>query len=686
MSTQEDVILSCIDDPDISIRLQALDLVAGMVTSENLIAVVERLMHQLCSTPVSEAILDGQQSHVLQVEPAADSDGEDPEEVLRQRHEIREEQLALPTEYKTTIIRQLLEMCSKDTYVNISDFDWYIGILLQLIKVAPKERRTPNSAPMQHKDKNQNFQTETVSTTIGRELRNVTVRVNTVRKEAVKAANSLVAISRTEESLTAANSDTGSILSFAAWISGEYVRDCVDSQDLLDSLLRSGTYPLPPHVICAYVQAVPKVLAHMVSENKPAWNTERQTMTSLLVARIVRFLEPLTDHPDLDVQERAVEFLELMRVTYHAIVKQALDNAHEPLLLTKALPQFFSDTDLKPVAPTAQRKVPLPEKLDLDTPINKNLSTLLRFADEDLGISSGMVDFDSFYNQRPVQRAGVGHAFNSMSSDEIAISSYQERDESANDTESITGKQLERQERNKDDPFHLTGGEASSGASTPFHDILRHSNGENVDIDAIPIMDLDLGNQHLLGARSDFVARKRKKRRSKKLHIVQDETLNNEVFSMQQRQNPSMGFTHLPALVVTDRKKKSLLEVDSSGLDRLSLEGNGGNFEPPHSIEKEAGDLDMVKALAEVERLRLEMQRASERVQAADGAPAEGTLVKKKRKEPKQQRTRDSNHRAYERSHLDALSIESGSVLKRDKRTRSPAPALGVDTVLTESQ
>ena len=41
-------------------------------------------------------------------------------------------------------------------------------------------------------------------------------------------------------------------------------------------------------------------------------------------------------------------------------------------------------------------------------------------------------------------------------------------------------------------------------------------------------------------------------------------------------------------------------------------------------------EAEMAKAMQEVERLRLEMQRANERIQAAQGV--EGTVVKKKKK------------------------------------------------------
>jgi AP-3 complex subunit delta-1 len=42
----------------------------------------------------------------------------------------------------------------------------------------------------------------------------------------------------------------------------------------------------------------------------------------------------------------------------------------------------------------------------------------------------------------------------------------------------------------------------------------------------------------------------------------------------------------------------------------------------------------MIKAMQQVEEVRLRMQRASERIQL-EGTPAEGTLVKKKKKKAK---------------------------------------------------
>src|SRR6201996_4073531 len=55
IAMQQDVIMGCLDDPDISIKMRALELVSGMVNSDNLQAVVNRLMKQLAGSASAEA-------------------------------------------------------------------------------------------------------------------------------------------------------------------------------------------------------------------------------------------------------------------------------------------------------------------------------------------------------------------------------------------------------------------------------------------------------------------------------------------------------------------------------------------------------------------------------------------------------------------------------------------------------
>ena len=670
VSMHEDVIMGCIDDPDISIRLQALGLGAGMVNSDNLIAVVERLLQQLRNAPVTTEVADDGRRHSIGVEPAADSDGEDPEERLRPTAEPQDDTPALPAEYRVTIIRHILEMCSKDTYANVVDFEWYIDTLVQLVRLVPAADQA--GSEFQGDNAWDLSQEEDVASAIGWELRNIAVRVSTVRTEAVKAANTLLSVSGNDTMAPGGQR----VLAFAAWVVGEYFNSSALSYAALDSLIHPKAQTLSPIVICAYLQAIPKVLISAISHESPIWGPERKTMISLLVARVIHFLEPLTTHPNLEVQERSVEFLELMRVTLQAIASHDVQNPDGPLLLTRAIPQLFTGFELNPVAPAAQRKVPLPSDLSLDTPVNSDLTGILQRADQDFAGDTEAAEFDTFYNQRPIKKAISGPAIDSLPSLEPETSSYQQNDYTLSDSDALVRKRIQRRERNRDDPFYIGNDDASSGTSTPFHNVLRSTNGEDVDVDSIPIMNLDLGDQALVAESSDKDLRKQKRKRPKKVNITKDETIDNEAsgFDETQRAPASELASQQRA---RDKAKKSLLQVDSSGLSSFSLNSSDTPASQLDIERQEAQDMEMAKALAEVERLRLEMQRASERIQATDGTPAEGILVKKKKK-------LKLKHPVGESQHQDETGVQAGStqglqdaeaapVIKKKKKKRKPA-------------
>ena len=665
----QDVIMGCIDDPDISIRLQALDLGASMVSSDNLVTVVERLMQQLRNAPPSTRSADDGRSHALGIEPAADSDGEDPEETLKPTagHQINSP--ALPAEYKITVLRQILQMCSKDTYTNVLDFEWYIDTLVQLIRLVPAGRQGSES---QGTDGRNLLQEADVSCAIGWELRNVAVRVSTVRSEAVRAATSLLATSK-DESPTLGNPGGQGVLTFAAWVVGEYFDSSALSYSAMDSLIHPKAHSLPASAICAYLQAIPKILVATVSQEPLDWSSERKTMVSLLVRRIIHFLEPLTTHPDLEVQERSVEFLELMRVTSQAVTSHSVETTEGTLLFTRAIPQLFMGFELNPVAPAAQSKVPLPEDLDLDTVINKDLTGLLQRANHDFSLDIEAAEFESFYKHRSMQKAISGpaldklQAFGSVSEP----SSYQQNEYNLSDADVLLRRRNERQERNKDDPFYICNDDISSGTSTPFHNILRSTNGEDVDVDSIPIMNLDLGNQGLLADSSDMDMKKQKRKRPKKVHIAKDENIEQEIAGVDQAPADDTG-AHSR---IRDKARKSLLQVDSSGLSSISLDSNETTARQLNIERQEAQESEMARALAEVERLRLEMQRASERIEATDGTPAEGVLVKKKKKKPKhlvQESVAAGDPGLHRKPHRQSKGAEDAPVVKKRRKKRKP--------------
>lgn len=689
VSLHQDVIMSCIDDPDISIRLQALELGAGMVDSENLTTVVERLLKQLHNAPVSANKLRNTPTHPVEIEPAADSEGEDPEEILQPQKENIEDSPALPTEYRIIIIRHILDMCSKNTYANVTDFHWYLETLVQLVGLVPfsgKPLTGLQDSNSHHVPDWRQPAEDDIAYFIGWELRNVAVRVSSVRAEAVNAAAALIDIRGGDVSFTSISYGGHSTLGFAVWVVGEFANHLHDVDETLNSLVHPRVRSLPDSIISAYLQAVPKVIASIVVREGSFWNVERKTMMALLLAKILHFLEPLTTHPSLDVQERSVELAELMRVTAQAVTNHGSNIDHGPILLIKVIPSLFTGCDLNPVAPTAQKKVPLPNELNLDTPLNQNLSSLLQLVDSDFSAGPEHAEFERFYSHRGGHKLENTTALDMLPFVEPATSSYQQPEDTSVDLDALFRKRIERRSRNKDDPFYIASDEFTSGTSTPLHEILKTSNGADVDVDSIPIMSLDLGERGQGPTMSSLEVPKPKRTHLQAYVIADDENVDWEDSAPDQRDPSSGKFNRdtVPSTRKRERVKKSLLEVDSSGLGNYSIHDSELKMGQLDIERQEAEDADMAKALKEVERLRLEMQRAAERIQAANGIPPEGTLVRKKKK-----KKRNLGKRLADTTALGAHSVNLGAVpqqnldssnitpkSKSKKKTKSTAPSM----------
>ena len=667
VSVHQDVIMDCIDDPDMSIRLQALNLVSGMVKSDNLKAVVERLIRQLTHAPVSTGTADDGRADALGIQPAADSDSEDPEEILKPRADGRHAITALPIEYRMSTISRIVLMCSQDTYANIVDFEWYLDILIQLVglvpaaKACPTEVRTDNGRGLRDIHVSA---TTNIAGTIGQELRNIAVRVSTVRANVVLACRTLLHSHTSDAQLFPAGTDREVVLAYAAWVVGEYSHIPGSPDVSLESFIHPKVQSLPSHVISAYLQAIPKLLASLAARDFD-WNSERRTMISLLIARVSHFLEPLTIHSVVEVQERSVQLLELLGIATQALTNQDLKDPavrSGPLLLTNVLPQLFNGSDLNPVAANAQRKVPAPDRLDLEVPINKDLTNLLNRTEQNHLPERKGPDFNSFYNEPPIRVRPRNVVVDTVPIQESRHSSYQKLETVSSDNDVSSRGRFRRREQYKDDPFYIRNDRSSSGTSTPFHDSLRAVDGEDVDVDSIPIMELDLGSKasHFDNPK-ERIAEERGDH-PKKAHIVQDETVEDEEIADNEESEPRTVVEEPNGLQrpAYGKAKMPLLQVDSSGLSDFPLirDRDTANLygAEKHIVQNE----EMVRALAEVERIRLEMQRATERVEATDGAPAEGTFVKKRGKK-----------RMVERNEKEsALRTEGTAFVERKKKKK----------------
>ena len=273
-----------------------------------------------------------------------------------------------------------------------------------------------------------------------------------------------------------------------------------------------------------------------------------------------------------------------------------------PLLLTQAVPSLFYGQELNPVAPRAQRKVPLPPGLDLDEPINPNLADLIVAADYDPTLAGEDdkedEEFRTYYYTKPSvtlakssQPASLG--IDSAAAAKVGTGSYQNlAEEDYLDADILARRRRERQERNRDDPFYIFAPGETEGVT-------------DADLEAIPVLELKLDDlPHLLPA----AVRPRERER---VQIAGDEGLDGDDAEEQEEQEEQVGRKK--------RKGKGLLQVDASGLVGYSLEGDG---------EEDVKRGEARAARKEIDRLRREMEAAAERI----AAQRESLEVPEKRK------------------------------------------------------
>ncbi|PHH64906.1 hypothetical protein CDD81_3763 [Ophiocordyceps australis] len=621
VAQQDDVILECIDSPDITIRIQALDLVKGMVTSDNLVSVVSRLMKQLKSTAPT---LERNEADAN----ASGGDSENETQANSGEPGARADDAPLPEDYRTDVIKRILFMCSKDNYSNVLDFDWLIDVLTQLVRMAPVPRAYDSelgseSAARHHGD---------VSEKIGDELRNVAVKVRAMRASSVGAAEMILA--QLSADAPAGHRITSGALKSVTWVLGEYAAQLTAADDALSRLLQVVPRTSRPDICTTALLAVAKVFATVAGDDMVMWTAERKTRISLLMARILHVAEPLAMHPNLEVQERAVELIELLKLTAEAANGQPTstdDEQHDaPLLLTQAIPSLFNGWELNSVAPGAQNKVPQPEGLDLDEPIHANLSHLLMQAGIDSLEVEEADDFEAYYLQRPPPTS-VSSSTPAMSrlaeQSEYVGDSYQQpqlSEASYLDADIMAKRRTERMERNRDDPFYIASSDTPR-TSTPIHNILHSSNGPDLDIDSIPVMQLEFDKTDPPPHHSAAPPARHAPPRQRVV-IAADETLGSD--SRPAYDSEANNSDSVAKSARSRRLKQSLLQVDSSTLGALGLlEGSAAA-----STGAALDDEEMQRAVKEVELLRLEMQRANERVQLAHGVDAQGTVVRKKGK------------------------------------------------------
>ncbi|XP_025148895.1 AP-3 complex subunit delta-1 isoform X2 [Bubalus bubalis] len=295
VQAHKDLVLQCLDDKDESIRLRALDLLYGMVSKKNLMEIVKKLM-----------------THVDKAEG---------------------------TTYRDELLTKIIDICSQSNYQHITNFEWYISILVELTRLEGTRH----------------------GHLIAAQMLDVAIRVKAIRRFAVAQMSALLDSAHLVAS-SPQRSGICEVLYAAAWICGEFSEHLQEPQQTLEAMLRPKVTTLPGHIQAVYVQNVVKLYAAILQQKEQAADTSAaQEVTQLLVERLPQFVQSA----DLEVQERASCILQLVK---HVQKLQAKD-----VPVAEEVSALFAG-ELNPVAPKAQKKVPVPEGLDLDAWINEPLS------------------------------------------------------------------------------------------------------------------------------------------------------------------------------------------------------------------------------------------------------------------------------------------------------------------------
>lgn len=458
----QDMIVSSVDDQDVSIRMRALDLLSAMVSRHNLQPIVQQLLSHLVRS--ESAVLPSAIQSLSQYGSAAANAAPKASNAPSQS-----------PAYRITLAQRILALGSQDTYDNVVDFDWYLSVLVDLAYVAGAN----------------------VGLQIRDQLIDIVGRVRAARRYAVQLMVKLL----TDDSFLTNAVEEGSCaeaLWAAAWICGEYCGELAEPQKLLTYLLQPGIVVLQSETMAVYLQAAMKVFGHWAADQADRWDSDDLPKVRDIVDMVLDRLGDFVTHVDTEVQERAAEMLNLLRFTradidaYRPKTEHvlsfgessftALDTAsgepHYPKSLFLIRP-LYAAFELNAVALTAQARVPIPDGLDLDSwivPPPKEMAEVVQADDDEVAELKKKRKSKKGKEKDTGAVKSKGRKQAHRDDDENTLIAPAETEEEQAERER---RKAERMERIRDDPYYII-------------DDRPTSKKHNIDdVDSIPVVKLD---------------------------------------------------------------------------------------------------------------------------------------------------------------------------------------------------
>ncbi|KAJ1961413.1 AP-3 complex subunit delta [Dipsacomyces acuminosporus] len=358
-----ETVLRCLDDPDLSIRMRAMQVISGMATRRNLTHAVKRIMSQLilsstialqpsnANTYSSSSSTNGAHDPELEA-PITDAQGVSLVSARGtftspKKGSLSEPDPADSPDYRTAAAEAILDMCSRHSYANLTNFEC-------------------------------------------EKILDVTVRVRQVREFSVKMMRQLLSDTRLTASVTK-DSPNATVLCTAAYILGEYCTLLPASSDDLQLLLFPCLPKLDGDQQATFVQAAMKVYTNWLQDISGYWNGEIWELVRSVTSDTMKCITLLflTKHHRLNteggvdanaiassnvdsdvvaalplqISSRTRHFVEIMKAVSVATSNPSVDAPR----ICQELHMLFTTYELNPISAAAQSKVPVPEGLDLDS-------------------------------------------------------------------------------------------------------------------------------------------------------------------------------------------------------------------------------------------------------------------------------------------------------------------------------
>lgn len=364
VQAHKDLVLACLDDKDESIRLRALGLLYGMVSKKNLMEIVKKLMVHM--------------------------------------------ERAEGTLYRDELLTRMIEICSQNNYQHVVDFEWYVTVLAELTEMETSAKH---------------------GCIIAGQLTEVGARVTDVRAFAARECAAICA----RAAATPPGPASREVLYAAAYVLAEYCEEesvMRESVSALATCAGVGGAHMRARALC--VHAALKLTAKLLVIYEKRGNLEAALT---IIRECLSSMRPLLCSEDMEVQERAHNATALLTLVLRRLrpdepdLPPELEGLESPGLtdgftaptttllveheqsnglekqaeieetdgdstvvsfsggLIEELGYLF-DGELKPVAPKAQKKVPMPPDLNLDQWLSRDSWSSDSSSSEDEGDAS----------------------------------------------------------------------------------------------------------------------------------------------------------------------------------------------------------------------------------------------------------------------------------------------------------